>query len=497
MPVKADREFRLSVLGFRGALFLVAFPVLSVLPAHAGDWSITPRFEVEETYTDNVTLVTVGKMDDFVTQLRPGLTILGTTPRGQVSASYDLTYLYAADLDKDTFQHDLAGAFSYQVLPDFLSLTGQATISEQFLSRVGGISGSRANFTGNRQTVQGYTISPTVTHRIGDWANFSANYALGYFKADRGTQNQPNIPTVTPSFTQSAVATLGSGNNFYRLRWDMSFRFSETDRSQNRGKFRSKTAQGNLELVLDRHFSLVGSGGYEKFEDPLLPIGLPDSAIWDFGARLQPGPKSHVEVRYGKRFGGMTWFADASYDFSPRLSFQVNYSENFQTVQSGLGLLLGNIAIDADGNLVDVTTGLPFNPADAAFDLSDIAFLQKRLTASIVVRKGRTSATLQGFVERRERAVATQSEKGSGATASISRELNRKTSADISFSYQRFDFADQVRRDRFYSGRFSVDYKLTKIVSARLSYIGSFRNSTTALNDINENAVSLSLRASF
>ena len=73
------RPVRLS-----GSLMLA---ILCAVPAHAGQWTITPRLSVGEIYSDNINLDDDDKEGDLITEVTPGINIVGEG--GRISGELD------------------------------------------------------------------------------------------------------------------------------------------------------------------------------------------------------------------------------------------------------------------------------------------------------------------------------------------------------------------------------------------------------------------------
>lgn len=491
---------RRRVLTIGVGTFLVAGQAL------AADLTIVPRLSVEETYTDNVRLG--GRrtgQSDFVTNLSPGINIQSRGPRATLSLNYILNYLNFARVNRDQLRQNLIASGIFEVVEDLLTIDAQASISEQFISRAGPISGSIANITTNRRTVQAYNVSPAVKHRFGTFADFEARYGFRYFNADSRRDDQANGIFLSKSTAQSATATLVSGQRFTPFSWQLLFNNDNTKRTRTRTRtnFKSTTARANIEFQINRYLAALASGGWERFlananaVNPFLPGIDIEGATWDFGARLTPGPRTTMTVRYGRRFNDMVWSAEGRYRMSDRTALTIRYAEDIDTSQRRLGRRLRLVGFDQFGNVIDPFTGLPFDPTDPAFDLTDAAFRVKRFTMTAVgTRKGNTFS-LSSYYELR-RLPPFPDQEGRGVSFNFSRQLNRRANAGISFNYRKtsgFRFVNGT--DKFYGASANVTYQLGERVNARLRYNLADRNSTRARADFVENSVSLSLNATF
>ena len=63
----------------------------------AGDWKLSPRFQIEETYTDNVNLTENDRSGDFITTLTPGFSLRGDSSRVKTAVDYNRRERFFAD----------------------------------------------------------------------------------------------------------------------------------------------------------------------------------------------------------------------------------------------------------------------------------------------------------------------------------------------------------------------------------------------------------------
>ena len=67
-----------------------------------GGWTFLPRISLQEAFTDNVFQTSTDRRYDFITQITPGITILGDSPGAQVTFDYAPSLVWYARTPQET-----------------------------------------------------------------------------------------------------------------------------------------------------------------------------------------------------------------------------------------------------------------------------------------------------------------------------------------------------------------------------------------------------------
>lgn len=467
----------------------------SVDGARAGEWLISPWIQVSEAFTDNVTLAPEDEESDFITAISPGASVRGTSARLRTALDYQLNGLiFAGDSERNRVDHDLRGTARAELVEELAFLDARASINRQFVSNRGAVSVSDFNTTGNRRTVQTYSLSPSLRHHFGSWADSETRYELGRVEVSG--------EDVANTLTNRASYVLDSGPRFGRLGWTATLDGRVTQRSTENPAVPDSTterrlANADFSYLLNEFVTLLAGGGYEKIDDDTLRE-QPDGPIWSVGVRLHPGPRSSLRVTYGERFERNILTVDAIYEPSPRTTLSAQYLESIETSQRLLEQDLSFIDVDEQGTLIDTRTGLPFVAGDPAFSLETSAFRRERFTAFVRHAFGRNSVFLEGFNETRERDAVGIEETVFGGTLYFNRLLSRRATFDLAARFYQVDFGTpDAREDDLYTLVSSLNYQVSSDVFASASYFLTKRDSTSGRNEFTENVVSVSVRKVF
>ncbi len=467
----------------------LAVLVLSTLggQAFAGTWRATPHLEVLETYTDNVNVSPVNKQDDFVTRVSPGIGITGQGARISADIDYTANFLYFANSeDSSDLRHELQGRVNSELVRDLFYLDLKASINQQFVDRGGSLSNNFDNQTDNRKTVQNYIINPYLRRDYGSWGTANLYYRFNYIRSNaNNTFNPLNPNVITNSDSHEFGAGFSSGRKFPRLRWGTNVSHQIRSRETG-GNFERTTAIADASYPVNRWLSLLGSVGYEEIQDGSLS-SQPDGLLWDVGVRLTPGPRTSLSLRGGERYGDENFSVNGSYIISPETRISIGYNETITTTQDVLANQLLNSDQAADP-IVD----------PGGFSLIDSAFRTKRYNITLSGKRGRNTFSLTAFHEERFIDATAEQETNYGGQGSFSRQFGRHLSGTVSGNYRRQEFASQGnRRDDLYSGRASLNYRISTSLSGGVEYIRTDRRSTNPNFDLVENAVKVNLSATF
>jgi hypothetical protein len=103
------------------------------LQAGEGGWRFLPRISVFETYTDNVTFARGNlKESDFITQLNPGISVLGVGRRFNVNVNYTMNNLiYANNSNFTRVRHQLNANGTAELIENLFFVDGRAMNTQQ------------------------------------------------------------------------------------------------------------------------------------------------------------------------------------------------------------------------------------------------------------------------------------------------------------------------------------------------------------------------------
>ena len=204
--------------------------VMLLLSFHSGatDWKITPTLNLKETYTDNVRLTQDNEKSDFVTQINPGISLIGTGPHLKVDARYVMQNIfYAKENSENAINHQLHALANAELLDDLFFVDANASISQQNISSFGQQTTDNTNITNNRTNVKTYSISPYLLNHFQNFASSELRYTHDSVSTD-GTGSAVSSG-LSNSQSDKILMSLKSGTDFRTLGWGLNYNKQRID----------------------------------------------------------------------------------------------------------------------------------------------------------------------------------------------------------------------------------------------------------------------------
>jgi uncharacterized protein (PEP-CTERM system associated) len=492
-------------------------------PARGGGapWDLAPRLTLSETYTDNVTLARPGaEKSDFVTQVRPGISLRRQTARFRLRADYSLQGLvYARESSRDQANHHLKADATAELVDDLFYTDVRANVFQQNISLLGPLAPDNLSVTGNRTDVRTFLVSPYIRRNLGTAAGYEVRY----------TRNAVYYSTSGASDSQAdrLDLRLASGPDFGRLGWNASFRKERVDYDKRIQDVEIERTAVNLNYRLTPRVSLLAGGGYEK-NNYLFVGDKPEGGFWHLGARWTPTTRTDLSATVGRRFFGNTASLNLSHR-TRRTVWRATYSDDIITTRGNFfvpsvvdtaayldTLFAGAIADPvARASFVESfldQTGIPRTLLDAENFITSQVFRQKRLNAAFGVNGVKNTVFVNLFHQAREaQATGTVASdlfgindfasnkniRQTGAALTWAWRFAPRTSANLNASYTRSRFVETGREDDQSIIRAGLTRRLTPKTTASLIFRHLQRDSTDAAAEYRENAVTVALHMTF
>ena len=505
-----------------------ATTILLMYPAYstAADWTIVPRLNLIETYTDNVTLGVRGnEKSDFISQINPGISLSGTGARLKVNVNYSMQNLfYANERNQNTTFHQLSARENAELIRNFFFLDSTASISQQNISLLGPLTTNNENLTNNRTNVKTYSISPYIRHNISNFASTQARYTHNAVYTDLGR--------LSASQSDSVLLSLTSGSAFRSLGWGLNYNKQKTgglgtsigDLSTS---VDSEQYTGNLRYRISSKFSLTGTGGYQKYSYTSI-TGVSSGSFWTAGFVWNPTDRTSIAANAGESFFGKTYTLLTSHH-TRRSNWSLNYNQTITNTRDQFlipattnsanflnQLWASNIpdpvmrqqTVDAFIRDNGLSPSI-FNPINF---ITNQFFLQRRLQATVALSGAKNTLVLSIFHMLSEPQTSgnrndvllgtsnfalTNNTKQIGGNALWSWKISPRTNANIGATYIKSNIPATGNEDETKTFRVG----LTRQIQSKLNGAVNFRHVERTSNQIGseyrENAISASLSMAF
>lgn len=483
---------------------LVLLMLLASSAAMAGEWDLTPRLTMGETYTDNVDQDPPGdEKSDLVTEISPGFSARRQGGRIEASLDYSLQALHSVRDNNLDINHRLLGLATAELVRDHGFLDADASIGQVLISA----RQSDNLLRSNRTDVITYGLSPYWLQDFGGYAKAQARYRYDAVLVEEGASD---------SETHTVTLDLDSGRRFTVLTWDLSYSYRQLQREDGEDD-RRQEGIGNLGFRVTEDLSLLARAGYEQ-SDVTTAQEVQNGFFWSLGANWNPsrfidatvlyGPndkefrfrssptrRTSLEITYNKRDVGVNPQERWSGSLTQRTRYSTwtaRYTEESTNQQQLLieqpFLSENNTIFDQQGQVIDLQNSL---------SLTNNEFFRRRFDASVGYSRGRSQFTVGAFYEKREFAIGRQNEKGFGSGVSWSRRIAPRTSSLLGVDWRRDEFEEDNRQDDRWNARASLSHTFTQHVDGFIEYQHIRRDSTESDQDFRENRIRLFVTMAF
>jgi len=502
-------------------LILLCLTILAASVGNAATWRFDPTINISETYTDNIFLDSSNEVDDFITEITPGIHITGDGRFLKVDFDYQYQNLiYADDSSLNDEHHQLRGTLESELIENHFYIEADANYGQTNVSNQGRTTDNNRNITGNRSDVSLYRITPIVRHSFAGLLDAELRYT--YSSVDAGS-------AAGERDTNQFNVRLNNGRKFNRFSWTVDYENSDSDRTSTETSLSDESARfesthANATIPLTRAWSFITDVGAEK-NDFTTSRGRTDGDYVALGLGYRPNRRFLVELVAGGRDRfTLSWqptertdlqFNVNSQDFGANLgdtvsasfrhrtrrsSWEFRYRDETTTTQAALLDDRAFVLTDINGEpVIDTVTGEPIIINPESLNLRDDVFNRKRFDATISYNTPKSTFRLQLFGEDRVSEVdGSDAEESIGSTFTWNWRLARRTESIVTANVRRNKFS--LLQDE--SDEMNLSMNLVRRISRSATATFSLQHferesENTNNNDYEENAVSAGIRATF
>lgn len=335
--------------------------------------SVTPGI----TVTDNVCLTKNNKKWDWIGVATPAASVKvkGKKSNLSVSTSVRLNTLTDSQLrdngctsglgSREKFSPEFRANASTVLIDNWLKFNASGRIDQQETSfgRAGG--DDEFDRRGNRNNFYRYSLSPTLSHRIGPYVNGTLRYSF-----DEKVNSADSVADTTRHTT---TLTLNKRKKS-RLDAGITGRHSELKSEDRDDGVRGRTselasASANMGYQFSRRWQANGSWGWDfnDYNSTTRNRRDQEGARWDVGVRWTPTPRTTVSAGTGNRYFGSTPRLSIDHErrqskFSLDYSTRVTFEREIRDFERGfLDGFSGSSSLNGDSPIIDERLSLGYN----------------------------------------------------------------------------------------------------------------------------------------
>jgi uncharacterized protein (PEP-CTERM system associated) len=455
------------------------------LVVQSGEWIVSPSVTLEEVYTDNALLTEEDKQSEYVTRVRPGISIFREGARTNLDFNYSPEYRYYKEETRDNETiHFLRANADAELVENHLFVDVWGTADQTRLS------GSRNNpdgLTGPTENQKYYTLglSPYYTTRFGNTSVLEARYTTDKVEYDEDVG--------IDSAAQKYNLVFGSGTYSTAQAWELSASHTIEDFNEH-GENEISRFRGEFIQQITRRWAVAFAAGYEEF-DLHLDEDV-DGELWSLGIVFTPTNRTRFAIGGGERAFGNDYYAEFEHEAS-RSIWNLSYRRDYNSARNEVTQSSLFERQDAFGNVVrDAVLESP--PTSRNYTISSLSaeyYELDRVSASYVFRTRRSNFQLRAGYTKRDYTSDTQDNENVSASLSFNRFISRKLRGTTRLSW--LDHKQDLGNYDEWSAALGFSYLLGTETRVQVGLNHLERNGEDELISYKENRVSLGIVSSF
>ena len=274
----------------------------------------------------------------------------------------------------DADSHNGLAAVHVDAVPGLLGFDAGAMATQTHSDPRIPVPGVRTLDDPNTAEVYSVYAGPTLNTRVGA-LTVGAAYRLGYVHVDDNSLSGGNLPAGAPriekyssSTVHNATASVGMSPGELPIGWTVGGGYVREDMNRFDSKFEAAYVRGDVVYPVSPTLAVTAGVGYETGEGsqqdiqrspggvPIVGPGgtlLPDRSaprlltydesglIWDAGVIWRPSPRTELQARVGRRYGGTTFTGSLEHKINQSYALSASV---YDTVSSFGRLLVADLA---------------------------------------------------------------------------------------------------------------------------------------------------------
>ncbi|OMH25683.1 hypothetical protein BGP75_24390 [Motiliproteus sp. MSK22-1] len=482
--------------------------LITVAPfANGDDWKFTPSLELKEDYTSNLDLTATDEESSFITQVLPGFTLTKQGSHLDVNVSYNLQYVdYSSSQGDDATNHLLNAAANSELIDDHLFLDVRASASQQLTSNRNASNGGSVNSSGSYTDTTTFELSPYWQHRISE--DMTAGVRLTYSEVNFDEPATSGSTATSDTSGLDFKVFTETHSSSQKIHWGINLDSQRSDLDQT-----SDNESENIDISVGyRHSAQLDTTLTYGYVDNHLddPTDSTASAgdFWGLSVDWAPSPRTNLSASYNSKLQSANDYGLSFFHRKRHSTWTVNYTEGITSVRQSLlsNIQVGSLICNSDGsNCTLVRENNPILTEDQlAFavnvpttSLINDRFIQKKLTANVVVSKGKSTYSLGFFSTDREfQTGSAPAEQDIGINLSWAIQLNSRSRASVSYNWSELE-PDGLAKDTVNGLSLNLSKALGSKTTVNIALNASDRSSDDSSREFSEQSVGIGLIRNF
>ena len=400
----------------------------------AGDWQFKPNFNLDETYTDNVELTSLGKTSSFVTQTIAGLEAEYNSNLASFQLSGTQVYaLYSHNSALNDSFRTLNTSGQYSFWRAGPALTFSATIAN--INQNNAQNGLADLISSD--TVEQKTYSTGLQYNFGN-SSYSVTSSVNY----NLIRNEDNIGD-----SNGFTARFGSenGSNARHIYWQLDGSYTKRDQQQSNNDGENHSIEALFGAITTWGFNPFIRYYDENVQGTGVNSNIDTTSSWGPGIRWLATPHIIIDLSYNFVDDETISdnYIDTSIEWEPsaRTSLTVGYSQRFFGDSYSLNFnhkirrLTNSISYDESLEVFDRNSYREIAPNVLELIESDEFSLNKRFSWSSQLQLSRTSFSLAISANERKSLETDVVDDTLDANISVTRTNSQKSSVSLSAAF--------------------------------------------------------------
>ena len=292
----------------------------------------------------------------------------------RVTATIAYNYQHRISWDdpiQDDGVHNGIAAVHVEAIPGVLGFDAGAMAARSHSDPRIPVAGLRTVDDPNVAEIYSAYAGPTLNTRVGP-LNVGAAYRLGYVHVDDNSLSlpagSPRVERYTSSTVHNATASVGMGPGELPFGWTVGGGYVREDMNRFDSTFEAVYARGDVVVPVSPTLAVTGGVGWEdsrgsQQDVKRTPGGVPvvgpggvltpdpskprlltydeSGLIWDAGVLWRPSPRTELQARVGRRYGGTTFIGSLQHQINRDWGLSASVYDN---VSSFGRLLVSDLA---------------------------------------------------------------------------------------------------------------------------------------------------------